>query len=102
MKKTFDQTGDWQAITAAEQWCKEQGISWGRMCGSSPIGLKRGEWDIMKWRNLSQEDINGLDGTITGDMRNGPVTVNLKDQNERSDNQVYREGKYYDDLMSDE
>lgn len=73
MKITFDQTGDFKAAEAAEQWCKEHGISVGTMQGVSPRGLKRGDHLIAKWRNLDQYDIRSLDGTMTGDMRHGPV-----------------------------
>lgn len=79
MEKTFYAADEWGAIALAEEWCRENGISVGRMCGNSPIGIKRGAYTIQKWRNLSSEDIARLDGTIEGDFRNGPVTVNLKD-----------------------
>lgn len=76
--KIFSQAGDFEAIRAAEAWCAEQGLSVGRMCGDEPMGLKKGSYDIQKWRNLSAEDRAGLDGTITGDKRNGPVTVSVR------------------------
>ena len=80
MRRVFDQTGDFEAYNAACSWLKEQGYSVGRMQREEPIGVKKGDWDIAKWRNLSQVDIAGLDGTITGDSkRTGPITVELKD-----------------------
>jgi hypothetical protein len=79
MKLEFNESGDWKAVTAAEKWCAENGISVGTMQGASPRGLKRGEFTIAKWRNLSENDIAGLDGRMTGDMRNGPVIIEITD-----------------------
>lgn len=77
MTKIFDRTGDFEAFRDAESWLKENGYSWGSMQGDAPIGVMRGDYDIAKWRNLSTREINALDGTITGDKRNGPVTVTI-------------------------
>lgn len=72
----FDQEGDFAAVSAAEQWCKERGISVGRMQRNSPRGLKYGDFDIAKWHNLGRADQVGMDGQMTsGDMRAGPVLV---------------------------
>ena len=79
MKLSFEQTEDWEAVKAAEAWCEEHGISVGTMQGESPRGLKRGKHMIAKWRNLDTEDLKILDGTMTGDMRNGPVHIDIKD-----------------------
>lgn len=79
MKKVFDQAGDFSACDAAEQWCKENGVSVGSMQRGDPRGLMRGDVRIAKWRNLGQADKDALDGQMTGDMRNGPVTVLLND-----------------------
>jgi hypothetical protein len=73
----FDQPGDWVAVRAAESWCIDRGISVGRMQGHSPRGLLFGDYDIQKWRNLSPLDIDMLHGTMTGNMRNGPITVTI-------------------------
>lgn len=70
--------GEFAACNAAEAWCKENGISVGTTCRDLPRGLKRGDYDIAKWRNLSAADIAVMDGQMTGDMRNGPVTVTMK------------------------
>lgn len=76
--KTFNASGDFVAYTEAEQWCIQNGYSVGTMQAGSPVGIKRGDFRIAKWRNLSQEDINNLDGTITGSFRYGPITVSIK------------------------
>lgn len=79
MKKVFDEAGDFSACNAAEKWCKENGVSVGSMQRGDPRGLIRGDVSIAKWRNLRQADKDALDGQMTGDMRNGPVTVLLND-----------------------
>lgn len=80
MKVVFDQTGDFNACSAAEEWCEKNRVSVGRMQRGDPRGLRRGDFDIMKWRNLRQSDKDSLDGQMSGDMRNGPVTVLLNDE----------------------
>jgi hypothetical protein len=74
-KLQFNQKEDWEAVEAAEQWCKDNNVSYGTMQGDWPRGLKRGNFNIAKWRNLDGNDIKNLDGTMTGDMRNGPVFI---------------------------
>lgn len=78
--KTFDQAGTFAATRAAEQWLKENGYSVGPGCAPSrKRGILRGDtWDIAKWRNMTQRERAALDGVMTGDMRDGPVTVSLK------------------------
>lgn len=82
-EKDFPATGQtFGAITAAEKWCRDHGLSVGSMCSGLPIGLMRGDYAIMKWRNLSDEDRAGLDGQIEpiGDFRNGGARVKLRYQ----------------------
>ncbi len=80
MQVSFNQTEDFVAVHAAEAWCVKHGFSFGFMQGSSPRGLKHGNYSIMKWRNLTTDDIAGLDGRMEGNMRNGPVTIEIKDE----------------------
>jgi hypothetical protein len=75
----FDQKGDFEAINAARQWCTDHNVSVGSMQRDDPMGLLYGDYDIQKWRNLSKQEIKELDGTITGDKRNGPVKIQIKD-----------------------
>lgn len=79
IKKTFDSEGAFVALNAAHDWCYEHGVSCGSMCGPLPIGLLYGEVDIAKWRNLTAKERKALDGTLTGDMRNGPVVLEIKE-----------------------
>ena len=78
MRQVFNQAGDFSALYAAQDWCKANGISYGSTQRGAPVGLMRGEYEISKWRNLSKSDIARLDGTMTGDMRNGPVIIEMK------------------------
>lgn len=80
IEKTFTGEKDWEAVRAAEEWCKENGISVGTMQGSSPRGLKRGEYNIAKWRNLSTSDRKLMDGLMEGDFRYGPVTIKITEE----------------------
>jgi len=76
-KIVFDDKGTFRAFWSAESWCLIHGYSVGSMCGKNPIGIMKGSHCIQKWRNLSQADKDMLHGKITGDMRNGPVTVEI-------------------------
>lgn len=78
-KIVFDQVGTFAALYAAQDWCKANGISYGSSQAGAPTGLLRGDFAISKWRNLSTSERAELDGTMTGDFRNGPVTIDLKD-----------------------
>lgn len=78
-RTVFNSDGtDFSAMRDAEKWCEDNGISVGRMQAGCPRGLLRGDFDIAKWRNLDKWDILQLDGTMKGDMRHGPVVVELK------------------------
>lgn len=77
-EKVFNQEGTFQAWYAASDWLKESGYSFGSMCGSFPIGVMRGDYAIAKWKNLTPRERNQLDGTVTGNFHEGPVTVRLK------------------------
>lgn len=80
MEKTFKSTGTFTAINDATKWLQENGFSVGRMCSPDPIGFKKGDWNIMKWRNLSNDDRGMLDGRITSsDFREGDVIVTFNE-----------------------
>jgi hypothetical protein len=36
------------------------------MQSTSPRGIKKGQWDIQKWRNLDSDDKRILDGILIG------------------------------------
>ena len=83
MKKTFNQTGTFQAINKAEKWARDNGYSYGIMCRDMPIAIKKGPWNIAKWKNLTGLERLDIDGHITSrDFRNGPVTVEIFERDE--------------------
>ncbi|WP_205999552.1 hypothetical protein [Paraburkholderia sp. Ac-20342] len=78
MKLTFDQTPSFEACRAAEAWCDARGIAVGAVQQGAPRGLLVGYYQIAKWRNLNDAERRELAGTMTGDMRHGPVAIELK------------------------
>jgi len=63
MKKIFSGTGeDFSSFYEACKWLDENNYSYGSMQRGSPIGIRKGVFDIPKWRNLSEADMSGLDG----------------------------------------
>lgn len=75
--KVFDQPGEFAACRAAEEWLACRGFSVGRMQGRDPRGILFGDYDIQKWRSLNSGQRIALDATMTGSMRNGPITVQI-------------------------
>jgi hypothetical protein len=82
-RKDFTETDDFKAVYAAEAWLRERGFSVGSMCRGSPRGILFGDITIAKWRNLSRQDVLDLHGVMKGnehgEMRHGPVTVEIFD-----------------------
>lgn len=80
MRIEFNQKGTWQAKEAAEAWCQEHGISVGQSSADGPSGLLFGDYGwIAKWRNLTHQERTDLHGTMSGNFREGPVVIYLKD-----------------------
>lgn len=79
MRLVFSEEGDFEACNAAEAWCRNNGVSFGTAQRGSPRGLMRGVVEIGKWRTMTAREIKALDGTMEGDMRNGPVIIEIKD-----------------------
>lgn len=77
MEIVFEGKKDFEAFYKARDFLESRGFSVGSMQGDDPIGIRRGDWDIAKWRNLSEDDMSKLDGTITGNKREGPLTVHI-------------------------
>lgn len=75
-----DTSVDFGAFYRLEHWAAVNGYSVGRMQGSDPIGLLRGNHDLQKWRNLGQLDREALDGVVTwvGTPRSGTAVVWLR------------------------
>ena len=67
------------AMYAAEKWCADHGVSVGHSCGQGhPRGLLYGDFETAKFRNITPKERAMLDGKMTGAMRTGPVTIDLK------------------------
>lgn len=79
MKRVFDAPGcNFEACHEAEEWCEERGIAVGAMEREKPRGLMHEPCWLGKWSQLSDLVRQKLHGRMTGDMRHGPVTVELK------------------------
>jgi|SRR5947209_12617624 len=75
--RTFDQTGDFAAMHAAERFLSERGFSVGSNQRGAPRGVMFGNYDIAKWRNLGADERLELHGTLIGDGRNGPLALRI-------------------------
>jgi hypothetical protein len=82
MQIDFKRQGTFNALNDAQRWCKEHGISYGSTCARGPQCLLFGDWNIAKWHNLTDDERSQCIGTISGDTRNGPVTVYIKPEHE--------------------
>lgn len=86
MKKTFSGEKDFEAYYNAEKWLREHGFNFGSMERNSPIGISKDEWiSECKWRYISQQGKNSLDGVICdGDHRGHFITVIIFDDNDHN------------------
>lgn len=79
MKKVFETLGgNFEACREAEEWCEERGIAVGVIENGRPRALLCEHCWLDKWSNISEIERRKMHGTMTGDMRHGPVTVELK------------------------
>jgi hypothetical protein len=79
LRLTFTDPFDFTAAHRAVALLENAGFSVGRMQAGAPRGILFGNYDIQKWKNLSADHRQALHGVMTGDMRNGPVTVEIFD-----------------------
>lgn len=81
MIKEFPNTGkDFSGFDAAYRFLGGNDYSYGPMQCEAPIGIMRGDVCIAKWRNMSAEEHNSLDGVITfrdGGPRYGTAIVEI-------------------------
>lgn len=75
--RTFHDVGRFKAVEAAERLLKARGFSIGTMQGVMPRGLRYGHCHISKWGGMLPGERVMLHGKMTGDMINGPVTVEI-------------------------
>ncbi len=78
---TFENDGeDFSAYRNATRYLNSNGYSFGSMCRDEPIGVMKGNYCIAKWRNLSTNEKNSLDGRmISKDFRYDSVTVEFQE-----------------------
>lgn len=76
-KIIFPQEGLFQAQHAAEKWLRERGFSIGSSQAGSPRAIWHGDCYISKWRGLSPAERASCHALMTGNGRNGPITVAL-------------------------
>lgn len=74
---TFTDPDDFAAAHAADKWLRDRGFSCGSMQGYEPRAIWFGECYISKWRGLNAADKREMHAKMTGDQRNGPVTISL-------------------------
>jgi hypothetical protein len=77
-RETFTGEADFEAMHKAEAWCEARGLSVGRNDRFDMRGILLGNFDIAKWHNLNHGHRMALHGVMSGDMRRGPVHVDLK------------------------
>ena len=78
--KTFVGTGmEFSAAHSAEEFLTSAGFSVGRMQRADPRGILFGDFDIQKWRNLNAHERRELHGYMQGNMRIGPVKIEIYD-----------------------
>lgn len=74
----FDVPGTWQALRSAERWCTEKGYGTGSGDYPNPIAISDGPYDhTQKWHNFTTHEKKTCFGIITGDMREGPMTIRI-------------------------
>ena len=77
--KEFVGEGVFAALYEAEGWLRAHGYSFGSLCVPQPVAIMLGDYQIAKWKNLTQNERNQADGTMTAlCFRTGPVKVTLK------------------------
>lgn len=69
-----------QALDAASAFMHRGGFSMGAGCAGQPTGALFGDYCIAKWKNLKPSERAAFHAIMTGDRRNGPLTVRLTDQ----------------------
>ncbi len=83
--KTIHFEPDGQTFSAwyrAQEWCRQNGYSFGSLSRDMPVAVMRGPYDLpQKWKNMTEKERRFVDGKITSpDFREGPVTITLRDQ----------------------
>ncbi len=75
---SFKESGTFASYYAACGWLEKNGYSYGSTCcgRSNHCGLLKGDFNIAKWYNLTNKEIQQLDGIMTSyDYREGEVKI---------------------------
>tara|TARA_R110002167_G_scaffold81296_5_gene222703 strand:- start:2037 stop:2345 length:309 start_codon:yes stop_codon:yes gene_type:complete len=79
-QKEFKVSGTFKSLWAAEGWLKDNGYSYGSLCGDLPVAIKK-KWDYefpQKWKNFTAEEKGLIDGVmVSRDFREGSVSIIL-------------------------
>lgn len=78
-KIEFKGGGTFEAMYAAQRYLTANGYSYGSSCYPQPTAIMKGQYHIAKWKNLTEKERSQVDGTMTGDMREGPVVITFFD-----------------------
>lgn len=83
VQQEFKAEGDFVSMYLAHAWLKERGYDYGSTSATFPVAVMKGDYNDYdlpwKWKNFTAKQMNMVHGTITGNMRNGPVVVTLYD-----------------------
>lgn len=75
----FTGQGSWEALEAAEAWCRRHDISMGPAARGSPRGLVKGKAVIAHWAMLDARQRALLDGAmISHSLEWGPVVARIR------------------------
>lgn len=79
LRVEFKQAREWATLNAAHAWCESRGVSYGSTDRTRTIALiARPDVLVAKWHNLTSKERATVDGTITGDAREGPLSLRIK------------------------
>jgi hypothetical protein len=77
LRRTFETKGDFEAFNQANAFLRAHGFSHGPGSIELPQGVMFGAYFIAKWPSITAADRDALDGLMSGDGRNGPITVEI-------------------------
>ena len=79
--KKFDIPGTFESMYAAQHWLTEKGYGYGSSSCGYPVAVMKGDYYDYglphKMKNFTAKEIASVHGQITGNLREGPVTVTL-------------------------
>jgi hypothetical protein len=81
-QQTFQVPGTFESMYAAQAWIKSLGYDYGSNSGgSTPTAVMKGDYQSydlpLKMKNFTPAQVKMIHGRMIGDMRNGPVKVQI-------------------------